>query len=354
MSKTILRAHSVAARRKALGWSQELLSAQAGIPRSSVSAIEAGRLTPSVAAALALARSLECSVEELFGDATALSGLQGPGWAWEPRAEPCRYWEAEVGGRRFLYPVESIAVNATPHDGVWQDGVSQQAGAGAAKGTLVIASCDPAAGLLASEYARASDFRLIVLQRGGDSALDLLKRGLVHVAGVHRSTSEAPERNAEAVRARVGQGYRLLRVAGWREGLALPAGERSYSLSSIARRCGRWALREPGSAARECMDEMLGARKAQGQVVSSHAAVAEAVHSGWAGAGVCVQLTAEDAGLNFMPWRTELLDFVFAENQVHDPRLQALIRVLRSRPHRRMLSELPGYDARHTGELLPA
>ncbi len=354
MSRDNHPTYSVAARRNALGWSQDKLSARAGVPRSSVSAMEAGRLTPSVAAALAISRALECSVEELFGAAGGKAGQGEPAWAWTPLTEPCRYWEAEVGGRRLLYPVESLAVNATPHDGLWQEGIGRQTAARSIESTLVIASCDPAAGLLAAEYARASDFRLVVLQRGGDSALDLLKRGLVHVAGVHRSTSDAPARNAEAVRRRAGDGYRLLRVADWQEGLALPAHDRSHSLPSIARRCDRWALREPGSAARECLDEMLGRRTAPGRVVSSHAAVAEAVHSGWAGAGVCVQLTAEDAGLHFLPLRTESLDFVFAEAHMPDPRVQALIRLLRSRPHRRLLSELPGYDARHTGELLPA
>jgi len=32
----------------------------------------------------------------------------------------------------------------------------------------------------------------------------------------------------------------------------------------------------------------------------------------------------------------------------------ALIRLLRSRSHRRLISELPGYDASETGEILEA
>jgi len=59
--------HPVARRRAACGWSQAELARRADIPRTSVSAIEGDRLTPSVTAALALARVLECSVEELFG-----------------------------------------------------------------------------------------------------------------------------------------------------------------------------------------------------------------------------------------------------------------------------------------------
>jgi len=187
---------------------------------------------------------------------------------------------------------------------------------------------------------------------------DLLAGGVrrdaedVHMAGLHRSTLEARSRNAEAARAQLDEGCRLLRVADWQAGVALPAGERSRSLSAIARRRIAWAMRESGSAARECMDEALGGRTARGRVVFSHAAVAAAVRSGWAGAGVCVRISAEEEGLHFLPLRTESLDFVFAEAQMADPRVQAMIRLLRSRPQRRLLGELPGYDARATGELI--
>lgn len=78
----------------------------------------------------------------------------------------------------------------------------------------------------------------------------------------------------------------------------------------------------------------------------------QAVRSGWAEAGVCVQLCAEDAGLKFLPVRRESLDLVFAVAMEGDPRMRALIQLMRSREHRRLIGELPGYDARHTGELI--
>ncbi len=343
--------HPVTLRRKACGWSQEELAARSGTPRSSISAIEAGRLTPSVTAALAVAKALGCSVEELFGEGGLVPRSDVPQWAGTPGGELCRFWEAEVGGQRWLYPVESLSVNPQPHDGIWKQGVAHGSHA-QAEDTLVLACCDPAAGLLANEYARESGFRLIVLQRGGDAALTMLKQGMVHIAGVHRSTHDDPERNAATVRDKLGAGYRLVRAAEWQEVLALPNDERASSLSTIMRKADTWALREPGSAARECLDELLGKRHAEGRIVSSHNAVATAVHDGWADAGVCVQLSAEEAGLRFMPVRIESLDLCFADRDAHDPRMQALLRVLRSRSHRKLIAELPGYDARHTGELI--
>jgi putative molybdopterin biosynthesis protein len=345
---------SIIRRRTVHGWSQAELARRAGIPRTTVSAIEGERLTPSVTTALALARALDCSVEELFGTGLKESITAGPNWAWQPHGEPCRYWEAEVGGRRWLYPVEGLSLNDTPHDGIWQGGGGRDCGAAMAGETLVLACCDPAAGLLASEYARESGFRLLVIERGGGAALELLKRGLVHLAGLHRSTLDRPGRNAETVQERLGSGYRLIRAAKWQEGLALPVGERSHNPRAIVRQCRRWALREQGSAARECLDELLGGQPAPGKPVHGHSAVAEAIRAGWAGAGVCVQLTAEDAGLPFIPVRTEMLDICYSDLLAHDPRMLALIRLLRSRSHRRMISELPGYDASETGEIIGA
>jgi molybdate-binding protein len=80
--------------------------------------------------------------------------------------------------------------------------------------------------------------------------------------------------------------------------------------------------------------------------------VAEAVRAGWAEAGVCVRFSADEAGLNFLPVRKESLDLCFPAAFQHDPRIQALVRLLRSRSHRRLISELPGYDVHQTGEMM--
>jgi molybdate-binding protein/DNA-binding XRE family transcriptional regulator len=340
----------VQARRLAREWSQADLAERVGISRAAISAIEGQRLSPSVATALALAAVFECSVEELFGRGD-VSQPHKPEWAWAPPGESSRYWEAEIGRRRLLYPVEAMTLNPTPHDGIWQNGVLRDSGS-APETTLVLASCDPAAGLLAAEYARACGFRLLVFPRGGRVALELLRKKLVHVAGLHYSTEEAPERNAETVRAQIGGDCRLLRVAKWESGVALATNDASRSVASVARRPLHWAARESGSAARECLDELLGRRHFSGREVSGHAAVAEAVRAGWAEAGVCVRFSAAEAGLNFLPVRTETLDLCFPAAFQHDPRIQALGRLLRDRACRRLISELPGYDARETGEIV--
>lgn len=291
-------------------------------------------------------------MEELFGRGPIPPPSREPEWPWPPAFDPCRFWTAEVGGRLWRYPVELSSSQFTPHDGFSSGGVARESEADDAERTLVLACCDPAAGLLAAEYARECGFRLLVLSRGGGAALDLLKRGLVHVAGVHRSTPQDPARNAETVRAELGGGYCLLRAARWEEGIVLPPQDRTRSTAVSLRQPHRWALREPGSAARECLDELRGSRRLPGRVVDGHVAVAQAVRHGWASAGVCVKHVATEAGLNFLPVRVEMLDFCFADSLRGDPRGQAFIRLLRSRAYRRLVSELPGCDARETGDLV--
>ena len=59
--------------RRVSGLSQHDLASRAGVSRSLVAAIEAGRNTPSVSAGIALARALGVTAEELFGEDTRVT-----------------------------------------------------------------------------------------------------------------------------------------------------------------------------------------------------------------------------------------------------------------------------------------
>ena len=114
-----------------------------------------------------------------------------------------------------------------------------------------------------------------------------------------------------------------------------------------------WIGREPGSGARQCLDELLDNRPAPRRLARDHRGVAEAIRCGWADAGVCLRLVADEAGLRFLPVRLEGYDLCFTATTEHDPRVQALVRVIQSSEYRRLLGELPGYDTHQTGELVP-
>lgn len=60
--------NDVARRRRTLGWTQADLAAALGVSRQTVNAIETGRYDPSLPLAFKLARTFDCTIEELFDD----------------------------------------------------------------------------------------------------------------------------------------------------------------------------------------------------------------------------------------------------------------------------------------------
>jgi molybdate-binding protein/transcriptional regulator with XRE-family HTH domain len=331
------------------GWSQDELARRSGLSRAGVSAIEVGRLVPSAAAALALARALDCRVEDLFR--LRRPGTAEPGWAWAPRREPCRYWGAEVGGVVRLYPAESIPLGMVPHDGVARGGELVEAAAPDPQQTLVMACCDPAVGLLAVELARTAGLRLLAFHRPSRAALSLLGQGLVHVAGVHLSRSDEQEGNTQVVQSELGPGYTLLRVAHWEEGITLAPGIQLATVGAAVKSDLRWIGREDGSGARQCLDEILAGRRRPERIAADHRGVVEAVRGGWADAGVCLRLVSEEGGLDFLEVRQEAYDLCFPTRSEGDPRIKALLQAVRSPAYRRSLGELPGYDSTAAGGL---
>lgn len=347
MAENILSLNRVRVMRQARGWTQAELAERAGVSRAAISAMEINRLIPSVAAALSLAASFGCKVEDLFG-LTAPESVE-PRWAWTP-AESCRYWEARVGQQTLLIPVETTAAGTLPHDGVFREGSCCPSEV-VPPPTLLLATCDPAAGLLAAEYTRTTSFRLIVLQRSSRQAISLLSQGLIHAAGVHFATPQDSDGNARMVREQFGSGFELLRMARWEEGLTLSQGTEIRTLRTALQSRLRWVGRETGSAARQCQDELLGDRPSPRHVAHDHRGVAEAIRCGWADVGLCHRFVSEEAGLRFLGVRQEDFDLCYAADTVSDPRLLALLQVVRSTAYRRMLGELPGYDTAPTGEV---
>jgi len=348
--------------RQAQGWSQGELAARAGISRTAVSAIEGGRLVPSVAAALALARTLGCTVEDLFE--TPAASAPSPRWAWEPAtAGPAhnasRFWLAEVTGHQWLYPAETTCQGVLAHDGVAPVAAAGKAppqwlpdplARHTAAETLVLAGCDPAASLLSAEYQRRTPFRMLPLARSSRQALELLKAGLVHVAGIHLGPANSAG-NEHAVRQSLGPGFQLLRLADWEQGVALAPQTKRPRLQALLRSKLRWVAREPGSGARQCLDELFERPRPWRRVAADHRTVAAAIRSGWADAGVCIRLVSEEAGLGFLPIRWEGYDLCYPRSLENDPRLAALVTLIRSPGWRELLGAVPGYQVKQTGTL---
>jgi molybdate-binding protein/DNA-binding XRE family transcriptional regulator len=348
MSKENLVLHNTVRKaREEQGWSQQELADRAGLSRTGISAIESGRLIPSTAAALALAAAFSCRVEDLF----MLSGQETTEWAWPPDTEPCRYWRAMVGTRHLIYPVETSPLGTLPHDGVWRDGECHDHPFADPVRTLVVACCDPAVGLLASEYARQTPFRMLVIPRSSRTAVQMLADGLIHAAGLHLAHASNPEENRKEAATILNEDFSLIRVANWEEGLALSPGLAGQSIESIMKANLSWVGREPGSGARQVLDELSQGLLVPQFLARDHRGVAQAIRNGFAQAGVSVRLVCEEEGIDFLSVRTEPYDLCFLKSSANDPRLGAMVEVIQSSAYRKQLAGLPGYDSHQTGEL---
>lgn len=327
-------------------WTQAELARRSGVSRSGIAAIENGAIVPSVHAALALAGALDCAVEQLFGE----DGQNTITWAWNPSHDSAAYWEAAFDQKVLAFPMEPLPCSILPPDG-WYDGRSRKPlSPDISNTTLVMASCDPTAGLLAAMMSAKTGIRMLAFHRSSREALTLLNQGAIHVAGTHLREISEPGGNAVVVRNLLGKGYHLLRGAVWHEGVAVRPCEGLNTLRAVRSARIRWVGRKQGSGARRCQDKVLAGKREPGRIVGNHWEVAMAVRQGWVDAGVCHRLTAEQAGLEFLQVSQEAFDFCFPARLENDPRIKALRKVVHSASYRKSLASFKGIEIHTTGD----
>ena len=344
---------SIALRRAALSLSQGALAAEVGISRQSLSAIEGGTV-PSTTIALRLARALGCTVEDLFALEPGRRRLRVELAGARPGA--ARVAVANVSGRWVAHPLgddpsiaaDAIAPAAAHPKGARAASVEPVRDEALLRQNLLVLGCDPALGILASRLADRHA-RLRWLHAPSEAALEGLRLGHAHLAGIHLFDEETSLFNAPFVR-RALPGASLLPLARWELGFVVarrnPLGIRDAR--DLSRRGLRLVDREPGAGSRKLLDRVLakaGVRKPRraGLVAAGHHAVAEAIALGAADVGVATRLAAESRGLHFLPLSEERFDLVLPRGALDDERIGWLVDALASRTFRRELSALRGY-----------
>ncbi|HEY8394861.1 MAG TPA: substrate-binding domain-containing protein [Thermaerobacter sp.] len=359
-----------------LGLSQQELAARAGVTRQAIGAIEAGAFAPSTAVALRLARALGCRVEDLFWLDDDAPEIEAEVVQLRPRQVgpgPLRCALARVGGRWVAHPLqgeEAFATELVPADGVARPGPSRSRWRvrlldrpeDLAR-TVVIAGCSPELSL----WARAAEathpgLRVRRLVTNSVTALQLLRQGAVHAAGVHLVDPETGEENASFARRILGgQPAVLIHFGVWEEGLVVapgnPLGLRG--VADLARPGVEIVNREPGAGSRLLLEQYLAqegvppaAVAGFDREVSGHLEVARAVAGGQAHAGVSTASVAAAFGLGFVPLRAVRYDLVVRKEYLDEPAVQALLGTLGDPWVRAQLTALGGYDTSRTGEVV--
>ena len=357
--------------RLAAGLSQQELASAARVSRQSVAGLEAGRWAPSLHLALALARSLGMTVEELFGPGEPPSPIEVA--PLSPAPVGTRVDLAEVGGRVVALPFAggtTARVGFLPAAGLSSEegGHATALPFGALRQTLVVAGCDPAISLLEAPLTRLDPpIALAWWPCGTAKAAELAAAGLVHVAGAHLPLGmpaslaigrEPPGGSAAGAGSGLGV---VIGFATWSEGLVFHP-SRAWGVDSVAeaaRRRLRIVNREPGAEARSLLDDL---RTTEGvdqadlpgydSEVRGHLEVAAAIDAGLADIGPASEPAGLAYGLSFLPVAVERYELRIPEAVLGTREVRALLRVLASPALRTQLDSIPGYDGSICGELI--
>jgi molybdate-binding protein len=234
---------------------------------------------------------------------------------------------------------------------------------------IVVAGCDPSIFLAGEHLRRRLDKAGVVgIPMGSAAALDAVKRGEVHAAGLHVLDQRSGEWNLPYLRRHLaGKDATVVTFAAWEEGLMIQRGnpKRIRGVADLGRKDVAIVNREDGAGARFLLDRALKSAglepsKVRGydQILTSHLDVARLIAQGQVDAGMGVRSAANICGLDFIPLQEERYDLVIPSPYFKShPGVAIFLDILTSRPLRAEIEALGGYDTRETGkvrELTPA
>jgi molybdopterin molybdotransferase/putative molybdopterin biosynthesis protein len=362
-------------KRQSLGLSQKQLADSAGITRQAVCAVEANQYSPATSVALQLARALRCRVDDLFSLKQGGEIIEGELLGPVPKTGfPVRAQVTQIGHRLLVRPLDGLgelaSLSATA-DGLIVESNPDKRRAkvkllkdrDAVRRKIVVGGCDPSMFLAGEHVRKHGPDNLVPCLMGSSIALGALKRGEVHVAGIHLAEERTGIWQLPDLRQSLGDmDCIVVTFAHWEEGLIVRPGnpKKIRSVGDIAKPTVRIVNREKGSGARRLLDKQMDAShikanrvKGYGDEVLSHLDVASRIKAGLADAGIGVQSVAAICGMDFVPLQRERYDLVIPKAYYETlSSLKALLDTIVSKPFRDELEGLGGYDTRDTGKIV--
>lgn len=222
-------------------------------------------------------------------------------------------------------------------------------------------SHDLAMELLARRLVESNpDSKLELSFSGSLGGVIALIRGDADVAGVHLWDAKRDSYNLPLIRRMLPNQHLALVTLAYRHlGFMVSQGnpQQINKLTDLVRPGVRWINRQPGSGTRIWLDEQLKKLKVEPDQISgysderaTHVAVAEAVQSGVATAGLGIQAAALAYGLTFIPLTEELYQLVVQKRIWESAVWQSLLAIIRSDSFRAAVADLGGYNTTKTGE----
>jgi putative molybdopterin biosynthesis protein len=227
----------------------------------------------------------------------------------------------------------------------------------------LFASHDDAVAALREHAVASAGLHLDIRFCGSVDAINALNEGRCTMAGFHTPPQPGPGSLAQRTYQPLLQPgrHKLIGFARRTQGLIVAPGNplALQSIVDVSRCRARYVNRALGTGTRLLLDELMAqSRLAQSDIGGyahtepSHTAVAQAVASGAADAGLGIEAAARSRGLDFVPLLKEDYYLVCLKSALDEPATEALRQVLRSETWQRQLARLPGYEAEACGEVL--
>jgi putative molybdopterin biosynthesis protein len=369
--------NSLAQLRRQRGLSASQLASAVGVNRQTIYAIEAGSYVPNTSVALKLARALGVGVEQLFRlEEDARTPLYTEQVELLSKVSPAQPGQAvqlcAVNGRLIATFPEPGTLGLPQTDAVvLEPSRSPRRSAKTTVGILeedwktgdrlLIAGCDPGAPVLARHLQRQG-VELVIAYQNSSRALELLKKGVIHIAGTHLLDEKTGESNLPKINKTFGKdSVAVIAFALWEEGIVVAAGnpKNVRSVSDFVRPDLKIANREPGAGCRLLLDSLLhrlgivGAQvKGYDDVALGHLPAARQVQAGQADCCISTRAAARVFGLDFIPLATRRYDLVVRKTHLKLPQVERLIETLGRDAFRRELEGFAGYDMKAAGDRL--
>ncbi|MGQ9607854.1 MAG: molybdopterin biosynthesis protein [bacterium] len=197
---------------------------------------------------------------------------------------------------------------------------------------------------------------------GSIGGLMALKRREAHIAGMHLLDEETGEYNIPYLKRLLPeQKIVLVNLVYRQQGLIVERGNPKGigSLSDIVMKNLSFCNRQRGSGTRILLDFQLkrlgiSPEKINGydREVYTHMAVASAVATGVASAGLGIYAAAKTLGLDFIPIIEERYDLAIPEELLSLPNIQFILETIRNDSFKSRVQNLEGYDTRDTGKII--
>ncbi len=331
-----------------------------GIHNPLIALLQAVRAAGSISGA---AKALGQSYRHVWGELKRWEADLGrPLIVWD-KGQPARLTEF---GDKLLWAEQQAQARLAPQIAALQADLERAFAVAFDDGAHVLtlfASHDDALVRLRAMAADHARLHLDIRFCGSVDAIAALNEGRCTMAGFHTPPHPAAGSAAQqAYQPLLQPGrHKILGFARRRQGLAVAAGNplRLAGFADLPRSGARYVNRALGTGTRLVAEQLLQAAQLHPEDIDgwgsdepSHAAVAQAIASGSADAGLVIEPAARARGLDFVPLLEEDYYLVCLKSVLDEPPVQALRTLLATDAWQHALRVLPGYEPLLSGQVL--